>query len=593
MSVVLSTGARWTEQILDGLVSSRSIAPDVAERVRAAGQAGTHVAIALATEKVVDASTAMGWLSAISGLGLVDLSAQPPDPAAVAAVPVELARAHGVLGFRLHGQRLKLACAEPPDAETIRAIAAAIELQIDELVLADPRAIDAHLHTTVAMSRPSGPADRSPGPAAAGSAGPLAAGAPVVGRPPTGAAVAARPGVTSHLKVVEPGPTAPGVTPGDWVSWRNDRMAGEAVTDLDLNELLALAVAQGASDLHLTDRFPPAVRVDGAIRPLRDFPRLQGEQIRRMIFGILPGALRERFEETKELDASHAVPGLGRFRLNVFQQRGAVGAVLRTIPDEIPSLESLGLPAVVGRLAELNKGLVLVTGATGSGKSTTLASLVEVINQSKPLHIVTVEDPIEFLHGHGRSIVNQREVGQDTRSFAESLRHALRQDPDVILVGELRDLETIAMAITAAETGHLVFATLHTQDAPQSIDRLIDVFPTNQQAQVRVQLAGALEAVVTQQLLLSSEGAGRVAVTEVMICTAAIRNLIRSAKTHQIYSLMQTGGAVGMQTMDQALAQAVGEERITEAMAKDGSRDPSQLLDYLRSPGAALRKGIQ
>jgi twitching motility protein PilT len=325
---------------------------------------------------------------------------------------------------------------------------------------------------------------------------------------------------------------------------------------------------------------------------MRDLPRLQGEQIRRMIFGILPGTLRERFEATKELDTSYALPGLGRFRLNVFQQRGAVGAVLRTIPDEIPALDDLDLPRAVARLAELNKGLVLVTGPTGSGKSTTLAALVEVINQTKPLHIVTVEEPIEFLHGHGRSIVNQREVGQDTHSFAESLRHVLRQDPDVILVGELRDLETISMAITAAETGHLVFATLHTQDAPQSVDRMIDVFPTNQQDQVRIQLAGALEAIVTQQLVLSAKGVGRAAVAEVMVCTPGIRNLIRSAKTHQIYSLMQTGGALGMQTMDQALAQAVLEGKVTEAMARDCSRDPTQLLDYLRSPGN-LRQGAR
>ena len=357
--------------------------------------------------------------------------------------------------------------------------------------------------------------------------------------------------------------------------------------DPELNELLAVAVAQGASDLHLTDRFPPAIRVDGSIRPMRDMARLQGDQIRRMIFGILPHHLRERFEESKELDTGYAIPGLGRFRLNVFQQRGAVGAVLRTMPDEIPDFESLGLPPAVGRLANLNKGLVLVTGPTGSGKSTTLASLIRAINEAKPFHIVTVEEPIEFLHGHGQSIVNQREVGQDTHSFAESLRHVLRQDPDVIMVGELRDLETISMAITAAETGHLVFATLHTQDAPQSIDRMIDVFPTAQQEQVRIQLAGALEAIVTQQLVLAANGKGRVACAEIMLCTPGIRNLIRSAKTHQVYSLMQTGGEAGMQTMDQALAQAVMDGRITEQRAKEASRDPSQLLDYLHSPGRA------
>jgi twitching motility protein PilT len=274
--------------------------------------------------------------------------------------------------------------------------------------------------------------------------------------------------------------------------------------------------------------------------------------------------------------------GVGRFRVNLFQQRGSIGAVMRAIPHEIPPFDTLGLPAIVPSLAELRRGLVLVTGPTGSGKSTTLASLVNIINQSKPLHIMTVEDPIEFLHTHSRSIVNQREVGSDTKSFAEALRHVLRQDPDVILVGEMRDTETIATALTAAETGHLVFATLHTQDAPQTVDRIIDVFPSAQQDQIRIQLAGSLEAVVTQQLVLSASGFGRTPVAEVMICNPAIRNLIRSSKTHQIYSLIQTGAATGMQTMDQGLAKAVQAGTITEAMAFDRCHDPSELRDYMR-----------
>jgi twitching motility protein PilT len=255
---------------------------------------------------------------------------------------------------------------------------------------------------------------------------------------------------------------------------------------------------------------------------------------------------------------------------------------MRAIPHEIPPFETLGLPDIVASLAELRRGLVLVTGPTGSGKSTTLASLLNIIHHTKPLHIVTIEDPIEFLHSHDRAIVNQREVGADTSSFAEALRHVLRQDPDVILVGEMRDIETIGTAITAAETGHLVFATLHTQDAPQTIDRIIDVFPVNQQDQVRIQLAGSLEAVVTQQLVISATGLGRVPVAEIMISTPAIRNLIRSAKTHQIYSLMQTGGASGMQTMDQGLARAVRANRITEAIAFDRCHDPNELRDHLK-----------
>jgi twitching motility protein PilT len=351
---------------------------------------------------------------------------------------------------------------------------------------------------------------------------------------------------------------------------------------LDIDELLTYAVRNGASDLHLANQLPPAIRIDGSLRPIEGLQRVDNEQIREMVYRILTQGLRERFEAEKELDTAHTIMGVGRFRVNLFQQRGSIGTVMRAIPHEIPPFDTLGLPAVVPTLAERRRGLVLVTGPTGSGKSTTLASLINIINQSKPLHIVTVEDPIEFLHTHNRSIVNQREVGSDTKSFAEALRHVLRQDPDVILIGEMRDTETIATALTAAETGHLVFATLHTQDAPQTIDRIIDVFPSAQQDQIRIQLAGSLEAVITQQLVLSATGFGRTPVAEVMLCNPAIRNLIRSAKTHQIYSLIQTGASMGMQTMDQGLAKAVQAGTITEAMAFDRCHDPSELRDYLR-----------
>jgi twitching motility protein PilT len=328
---------------------------------------------------------------------------------------------------------------------------------------------------------------------------------------------------------------------------------------------------------------PACIRLNGAIRPIEGCPVLDNEMIRDMVFGILPQTLRERFEAEKELDTSHSIVDVGRFRLNVFQQRGTVAAAMRSIPHEIPPFEVLGIPESIRAFTELRHGLVLVTGPTGSGKSTTLASLVDIINRTKPLHIVTVEDPIEFLHTHKRAMVNQREVGQDTMSFSEALRRVLREDPDVILVGEMRDLETISMALTAAETGHLVFGTLHTQDAPQTIDRIIDVFPTSQQEQVRTMLAGALEGVVTQQLLLNADGTGRLAACEVMICTSAIRNLVRSAKTHQIYSLMQTGGQYGMQTMDQGLAKLVKTGRITEAVAFDRCRSEEDLRNHLNA----------
>ena len=327
--------------------------------------------------------------------------------------------------------------------------------------------------------------------------------------------------------------------------------------ELHINDLLAEMVDLGASDLHLSAGLPPCIRVDGSIRPLSSHEVLTPSELRRLIYSILTQRQRERFEEHLELDTSHVVTGVGRFRLNVFVQRDSVGAVLRAIPFKIVPLDKLGIPAVVTGFANLQRGLVLVTGPTGSGKSTTLASLVDVVNTSRPCHIMTVEDPIEFVHSHKRAVVNQREVGEDTKSFSSALKHVLRQDPDVILVGEMRDLETISTALTAAETGHLVFGTLHTQDAPQSIDRVIDVFPAHQQQQIRVQLASALQAVVTQQLLPRANSRGRTVACEVMVATPAIRNLIREGKTHQVYSSMQAGGQFGMQTMDQSLAALV------------------------------------
>jgi twitching motility protein PilT len=328
-------------------------------------------------------------------------------------------------------------------------------------------------------------------------------------------------------------------------------------SELHLNVLLTEMVALGASDLHLSSGRAPSVRVDGAIRELEGYAPLNGSDLRQLIYGVLTQRQREKFEADRELDASHAVPNVGRFRLNVFLQRDSVGAVLRAIPFEVVPLARLGVPQVLEEFANLPRGLVLVTGPTGSGKSTTLASIIDIINSQRELHIMTVEDPIEFLHNHKRCVVNQREVGEDTTSFASALKHVLRQDPDVILVGEMRDLETISTALTAAETGHLVFGTLHTQDAPQSVDRVIDVFPAHQQQQIRVQLSSALQAVVTQQLLPRHNSKGRAVACEVLVATSAVRNLIREGKTHQIYSVMQAGGKYGMQTMDQSLANLV------------------------------------
>ncbi len=347
--------------------------------------------------------------------------------------------------------------------------------------------------------------------------------------------------------------------------------------ELHLNDLLVILMERKGSDLHLTAGAHPQIRVNGLLTPLEQFPPMMPAELRRIIYAILTAEQRQRLEENRELDASHPVPGQGRFRVNVFFQRDSVGAVLRAIPNEIQRPRDLGMPEIVDSFAKLHRGLVLVTGPTGSGKSTSLASIVNLINESRAVHIMTIEDPIEFLHKHKSAIVNQREVGTDTKGFNEALRHVLRQDPDVILVGEMRDLETISAALTAAETGHLVFGTLHTQSAPQSIDRVIDVFPSHQQSQVRVQLGSSIQAVVSQQLLPTADGKGRVVAVEVMIATAAIRNQIRDGKVHQIPSAMQAGSKFGMQTMDQSLADLVARGRITRELAFERCADPEGL----------------
>ena len=339
-------------------------------------------------------------------------------------------------------------------------------------------------------------------------------------------------------------------------------LAFEEQLQLDLDVVLMELVERGGSDLHLTAGLPPMIRLHGELEPLPGHPPLTPPELRKAVYAILTQRQREAFENDLELDLAYSVPRKSRFRVNVFQQRNSIGAVLRVIPFEIKTLEELKVPQHIVNFAYLPRGFVLVTGPTGSGKSTTLAALIDVVNRERSCHVMTVEDPIEFLHAHKKSVVNQRELGTDTHSFGAALKHALRQDPDVILVGEMRDLETIQVALTAAETGHLVFGTLHTQDAPQTVDRMIDVFPPHQQEQIRVMLSGALQGVVCQQLLKTADGTGRVAACEVMIATPAIRNLIREGKTHQMYSTMQAGKQHGMVTMDQSLAALVTTGRV-------------------------------
>jgi twitching motility protein PilT len=325
-----------------------------------------------------------------------------------------------------------------------------------------------------------------------------------------------------------------------------------------------IAVIEGeGSDLHLTAGLPPMIRINGELRAIKGYRKLLPKDLQELLYSMLSQKQREIFEEKLELDISYSLPGKARFRVNIFQQRDSLGAVMRLIPFDIRTVEQLGLPPVVGEFARLRRGLVLVTGITGSGKSTTLAGLIDIVNRERAEHIMTVEDPIEFLHRHKRAVVNQREVGTDTHGFAPALKHVLRQDPDVILVGEMRDLETISTALTAAETGHLVFATLHTQDAPQSVDRVIDVFPPHQQQQIRIQLGGTLAGVISQQLVPSSDGRTRIPAVEVLVATPAVQNLIREGKTHQIYTTIQAGGKHGMQAMDSSLAELVKKQRVT------------------------------
>jgi twitching motility protein PilT len=364
-------------------------------------------------------------------------------------------------------------------------------------------------------------------------------------------------------------------------------IAGAAMsqTPHSIDHLLEQMVARNASDLHLSVGSSPALRVRGHIERMDEFAPMTADDTRQLLYRILSTERQKQFELNRQLDFSHSIPGLARFRVNVYHQRETVGAAFRLIPDELKTLEELGLPASLRELAEKPRGIVLVTGPTGSGKSTTLAAMIDEINRTRAEHILTIEDPVEFVHRHKRCFVNQREIGPDAPSFAAALRAALRQDPDVILVGEMRDLETIGTALTAAETGHLVLGTLHTQSAAGTIDRIIDVFSAEQQEQVRMQIAGALQGVVTQALMPTADGQGRVAALEILLPDDAVRNLIRQAKVEQIYSIMQTSSGRGMTTMEQALAELIVRGVVTYETAVSRSSRPDQLRGQLERMG--------
>jgi twitching motility protein PilT len=355
-----------------------------------------------------------------------------------------------------------------------------------------------------------------------------------------------------------------------------------------LNELLKSMVEQGSSDLHLTTNSPPQIRIDGKLKPL-NFPPLTPSETKQVAYSILTDNQKHRLEENLEIDFSFGIKGLARFRANVFHQRGAIAAVFRQIPYEIKTFRELGLPAVAEKLCEKPRGLVLVTGPTGSGKTTTLAAMLDKINRERPEHMITIEDPVEYLHSHKKCIVNQRELNADTHSFANALRSALRQDPDVVLIGEMRDFETVESALRIAETGHLTFATLHTNSAAQTINRIVDIFPAHQQGQVRVQLSFVLEGIMCQTLLPKATGKGRVMAMEVLVPNSAIRNLIREDKIHQVYGMMQTGQAKhGMQTMNQSLASLYFKRLISLQIAMARSSLPDELQEIIARGPAAL-----
>jgi twitching motility protein PilT len=540
-------------------------------------------------------------LAVTFGMAYAEVDGGSVDPHAAGLLPPERARELIALPVRFgDNDEVVVAIADPNDQEST---AARLQTEIGfpvRLALAPRRAlveaIDARVHEEgagaagAAGARGSvGAAEPARTPLHAVTAPPVAppTGAPGAGTPGVGTPVAPPPGAPASVQDILASSSSPArsvdpngsggvdepvaVGNGRPIAAReNDRPASvgpmvrsEEESSIDLDVLLSVLVDRGGSDLHLTAGIPPSIRVHGEITPLDEFTHCEPDDLQKMLYGIMTQKQREQFENELELDMSYSIPGKARFRVNIFQQRDSIGSVMRVIPFEILPLDTLGIPQQVANFAYLPRGFVLVTGPTGSGKSTTLASIIDLANRNRAAHIMTVEDPIEFLHDHKRSVVNQREVGTDTHGFTQALKHVLRQDPDVILVGEMRDLETIQIALTAAETGHLVFGTLHTQDAPQSIDRIIDVFPPHQQEQIRVMLAGALQGVMCQTLLKTSDGTGRTVAVEIMTATSGVKNLIREGKTHQLYSAIQAGAQHGMIAMDQSLAQLVKQGKVT------------------------------
>lgn len=529
----------WQEQqtktLADTLLERKVITPKQLERVLAQEAASDGGIMAVLVQNGLATEGVLKVVAEVMNIEFIDPATTELEADATAAVTAAVARQHLLIPVRLNGDQLVVAMSDPQDQNALDEVAAISGKVIQPALGPRPTIMQA---IDEAYGR-----DTSPRTSTSAD--------------PTSGAVGQRLGVGADEPLI------------------------------DIHELLEQVLVRGASDLHLTGGIPPRLRIHGDLADMVDYPEMSGTDLQRIIYGMMTQKQRERLESELELDFSYSLPGRARFRVNIYVQRGILGAAFRLIPFQIRTIEELGLPAHIADFANLPRGLVVVTGPTGSGKSTTLASIVDLINRERPVHIMTVEDPIEFLHVHKTAMINQREVGSDTHSFTQALKHVLRQDPDVILVGEMRDLETIQMAITAAETGHLVFGTLHTQDAPQTIDRIIDVFPPFQQQQIRVQLAGALQGVVAQQLLQTKDGQGRAVASEILIATPAVRNLIREAKTHQIYSQMQAGGKLGMLTMDESLATLVKRGVVSTSAALERCHDPEE---FSRVAGGSLNR---